>query len=100
MVPTHSFLHEISSCLTSTVPEKFYDKVEDGEIKLKKAPSFSFCDNGVMVEDETVPIEADVVILATGFKGEKKLKDMFVSQTFQNFIVGSPDAATPLYRST
>ncbi|XP_012467649.1 probable flavin-containing monooxygenase 1 isoform X1 [Gossypium raimondii] len=98
MVPTHSFLHEISSCLTSTVPEKFYDKVEDGEIKLKKAPSFSFCDNGVMVEDETVPIDADVVILATGFKGGKKLKDMFVSQTFQNFIVGSPDAATPLYR--
>ncbi|TYH31799.1 hypothetical protein ES288_A01G201000v1 [Gossypium darwinii] len=98
MVPTHSFLHEISSCLTSTVPEKFYDKVEDGEIKLKKAPSFSFCDNGVMVEDETAPIEAEVVILATGFKGEKKLKDMFVSQTFQNFIVGSPDAATPLYR--
>ncbi|XP_012460069.2 probable flavin-containing monooxygenase 1 [Gossypium raimondii] len=98
MVPTHSFLKEISSCLISTVPEKFYDKVENGEIKLKKAPSFSFCNNGVLVEGETSPIEADLVILATGFKGEKKLKHIFMSQTFQDYITGSPDAALPLYR--
>ncbi|KAB2036041.1 hypothetical protein ES319_D04G195800v1 [Gossypium barbadense] len=98
MVPTHSFLKEISSCLISTVPEKFYDKVENGEIKLKKAPSFSFCNNGVLVEGETSPIEADLVILATGFKGEKKLKHIFMSQTFQDNITGSPDAALPLYR--
>ncbi|KAG8500266.1 hypothetical protein CXB51_003610 [Gossypium anomalum] len=98
MVPTHSFLKEISSCLISTVPEKFYDKVENGEIKLKKAPSFSFCNNGVLVEGETSPIEADLVILATGFKGEKKLKHIFTSQTFQDYITGSPDAALPLYR--
>ncbi|KAG4153197.1 hypothetical protein ERO13_D04G170200v2 [Gossypium hirsutum] len=98
MVPTHSFLKEISSCLISTVPEKFYDKVENGEIKLKKAPSFSFCNNGVLVEGETSPIEADLVILATGFKGEKKLKHIFMSRTFQDYITGSPDAALPLYR--
>ncbi|KAK8522277.1 hypothetical protein V6N13_115255 [Hibiscus sabdariffa] len=89
MVPTHSFLNEISSCLISTVPQNFYDKVEDGEIKLKKSPSFSFCHNGILVEG---------VFFATGFKGEKKLKDIFVSKTFQNFIAGSPDAAIPLYR--
>ncbi|XP_022726426.1 probable flavin-containing monooxygenase 1 isoform X2 [Durio zibethinus] len=98
MVPTHSFLHDISSCLTSTVPEKFYDKVEEGKIKLKKAPNFSFCHNGVLVEDESTAIEADVVIWATGFKGEKKLRDIFVSQTFQDYITGTPDAAIPLYR--
>ncbi|KAB2088123.1 hypothetical protein ES319_A04G153100v1 [Gossypium barbadense] len=98
MVPTHSFLKEISSCLISTVPEKFYDKVENGEIKLKKAPSFSFCNNGILVEGETSPIEADLVILATGFKGEKMLKHIFMSQTFQDYITGSPDAALPLYR--
>ncbi|MBA0815167.1 hypothetical protein Gohar_020930 [Gossypium harknessii] len=98
MVPTHSFLKEISSCLISTVPEKFYDKVENGEIKLKKAPSFSFCNNGVFVEGETSLIEADLVILATGFKGEEKLKHIFMSQTFQDYITGSPDAALPLYR--
>ncbi|OMO92027.1 Dimethylaniline monooxygenase, N-oxide-forming [Corchorus olitorius] len=98
MVPEHSFLHEISSCLISTVPEKFYDKVEEGKIKLKKAPSFSFCQNGVLVEGETTPIEADLVILATGFQSEKKLRDIFVSQTFQKHIAGSHDAAIPLYR--
>ncbi|XWS55170.1 hypothetical protein CRYUN_Cryun10bG0152000 [Craigia yunnanensis] len=98
MVPTHSFLNEISSCLISTVPEKFYDKVEEGKIKLIKAPSFSFCHNGVLVEYETTPIEADVVVLSTGFKGEKMLKDIFVSQTFQDYITGSPDATIPLYR--
>ncbi|KAK6253965.1 hypothetical protein QUC31_015685 [Theobroma cacao] len=98
MVPTHSFLHDISSCLISTVPEKFYDKVEEGKIKLKKAPGFCFCHNGVLVEGEATPVGADVVILATGFKGEKKLRDIFVSQTFQDYIAGSPDAAMPLYR--
>ncbi|OMO79976.1 Flavin monooxygenase FMO [Corchorus capsularis] len=98
MVPEHSFLHEISSCLISTVPENFYDKAEEGKIKLKKAPSFSFCQNGVLVEGETTPIEADLVILATGFQSEKKLRDIFVSQTFQKHIAGSPDAAIPLYR--
>ncbi|XVE67296.1 hypothetical protein DITRI_Ditri08aG0149300 [Diplodiscus trichospermus] len=92
MVPTHGFLQEISSCLISIVPEKFYDNVEEGKIKLKKAPCFSFCNNGVLVEGETTPIEADVVILATGFNGEKKLKDIFVSQTFQDSMTGSPVA--------
>ncbi|KAK9001528.1 hypothetical protein V6N11_083310 [Hibiscus sabdariffa] len=47
MVPTHSFLNEISSCLIATVPAKFYDKDEEEEIKLQKAPSFSFCNHGV-----------------------------------------------------
>ncbi|XVF68047.1 hypothetical protein PTKIN_Ptkin10aG0171700 [Pterospermum kingtungense] len=98
MVPTHSFLHEISSCLISTVPEKFYDSVEQGKIKLKKAPSFSFCHNGVFVEGETTPIDADLAILATGFKGEKKLKDIFMSKTFRDHITESPDASLPLYR--
>ncbi|XVE67292.1 hypothetical protein DITRI_Ditri08aG0148900 [Diplodiscus trichospermus] len=98
MVPEHSFHKEISSCSISTVPEKFYDRVEEGKIKLKKASSFSFCHNGVLVEGETTPIEADLVILATGFKGEKKLKDIFLSQTFQNAITGSPDDTFPLYR--
>ncbi|RVW96663.1 putative flavin-containing monooxygenase 1 [Vitis vinifera] len=43
MVPKHSFLNEISSCLISTLPEGFYDRVEEGSILLKKAPKFGFC---------------------------------------------------------
>ncbi|KAM1345824.1 hypothetical protein FF1_035158 [Malus domestica] len=99
MVPRHSFLQEISSCLISTIPEKFYDRVQEGSIILKKSPgSFSFCQEGVLVEGEVSPVKTDVVILATGFRGDKKLKDIFVSPTFQDYIAGSPEAILPLYR--
>ncbi|GMY05321.1 probable flavin-containing monooxygenase 1 [Fagus crenata] len=98
MVPKQSFLTEISSCLIATVPEKFYDKVEEGSIILKKGNSFSFSKEGVLVNGEAQPLKTDLVILATGFKGEKKLKDTFLSPTFQNCIVGSLNASVPLYR--
>ncbi|KAL5788985.1 hypothetical protein ACOSP7_005934 [Xanthoceras sorbifolium] len=103
MVPRHSFLHEISSCLIATVPEKFYDKVEEGSIILKKSQSFSFCKEGILVcgadtKATTAPLNTDLVILATGYRGDKKLKDIFVSQTFQDFIAGSPTETLPLYR--
>ncbi|XP_034681788.1 probable flavin-containing monooxygenase 1 [Vitis riparia] len=98
MVPKHSFLKEISACLISTVPEGFYDRVEKGSIILKKAPKFSFCEQGIVVDGEITPIETDLVILATGFKGEKKLKDIFVSPAFQDCILGSPTASVPFYR--
>lgn len=98
MVPSHSFHRQINSCLISTVPEKFYDKVEEGNIILKKAPRFWFCKEGVLVDGEASPLKTDVVILATGFRGDKKLKDIFVSSTFQNLIAGSPNATIPLYR--
>ncbi|GLT85995.1 hypothetical protein SLE2022_041580 [Rubroshorea leprosula] len=99
MVPKQSFFEHINSCLISTIPEKFYDKVEEGSIRLKKAPSFSFCKDGVVIDgNEAAPIETDLVILATGFRGDKKLKDIFASQTFKDFIFGTPKAAIPLYR--
>ena len=98
MVPKNSFLQEINACLISTVPEKFYDRVEEGSIVLKKAPSFGFCGEGVLVDGEATPIKKDLVILATGFKGDEKLKDMFKSATFQDYIIGDPKEAVPLYR--
>ncbi|XP_059429313.1 probable flavin-containing monooxygenase 1 [Corylus avellana] len=98
MVPKHSFLQEISSCLISTVPEKFYDKVEERSIILKKASSFSFCKEGVLVNGEVQPLKTDLVILATGFRGDQKLKEIFVSTTFQDYIAGSANATVPLYR--
>ncbi|CAN0845418.1 Probable flavin-containing monooxygenase 1 [Linum grandiflorum] len=102
MVPKHGFLQEVSSCLISTVPEKFYDRVDEGSIKLTKAPSFSFCKEGIVVEgvvDKQEPLETDLVILATGFKGEKKLQDVFGSKRFREIIIGSSDTAVPLYRN-
>ncbi|KAK9987603.1 hypothetical protein SO802_027842 [Lithocarpus litseifolius] len=98
MVPKHSFHTEINSCLIPTVPEKFYDKVEEGSINLKKSKSFSFCKEGVLVNGEAQPLKTDLVILATGFQGDKKLKDIFVSPTFKDYIAGSLDATVPLYR--
>lgn len=98
MVPKHSFLQDISSCLISIVPEKFYDKVEAGSIILKKSQSFSFCEEGILVKGETTPLKSDLVIFATGFRGDKKLKDIFVSPPFQDCIAGSPNAKLPLYR--
>uniref|UniRef100_F6I0V9 Flavin-containing monooxygenase n=1 Tax=Vitis vinifera TaxID=29760 RepID=F6I0V9_VITVI len=47
--------------------------------------------------DKTAPLETDLVILATGFKGDEKLKDMFVSPAFKDCILGSPTASVPLY---
>ncbi|KAL9370591.1 hypothetical protein Peur_035731 [Populus x canadensis] len=98
MVPKHSFLQELNSCLIATVPQGFYDKVEEGSIKLKKAPSFSFCKEGIKVQGEDTTLETDLVILATGFEGEKKLKDIFESKMFQDCILGSPNSAVPLCR--
>jgi len=80
------------------VPEDFYNRVEKGSIKLKKAPSFTFCNKGILVDGETEPIETDLVILATGYKGVEKLKDIFASPTFQDFLAGSTNMSIPLYR--
>ncbi|KAJ6744744.1 FLAVIN-CONTAINING MONOOXYGENASE 1-RELATED [Salix purpurea] len=80
------------------LPHGFYDKAEEGSIILKKAPSFSFCKGDIKVQGEDTPLETDLVILATGFQGEKNIKDIFESKTFQDHILGSPDAAVPLYR--
>ncbi|XP_050211091.1 probable flavin-containing monooxygenase 1 [Mercurialis annua] len=98
MVPKHSFLQQISSCTISALPEKFYDRVENGSIILKKSQSIRFCKDGVRVDGEVAPLNIDLVILATGFRGDGKLKDIFVSPTFQDLIAGSPDATVPLYR--
>ncbi|KAI7988070.1 DNA topoisomerase 1 [Camellia lanceoleosa] len=68
---------------TGVMPgEDFYNRVEKGSIKLKKAPSFSFCKEGILVDGDTEAVETDMVILATGFKGVEKLKDILVSPTF------------------
>ena len=98
MVPEHSFFKEISSCFITTMPKGFYDSVEKGSIILKKASEFSFCKEGIMVDDESAVLETDLVILATGFKGDKKLKDIFVSPAFKDCIFGYSTASIPLYR--
>ncbi|KAJ6844943.1 putative flavin-containing monooxygenase 1 [Iris pallida] len=98
MVPEHSFSQAMSSCLIALWPDKFYDKVEEGSIVLKKSKTFSFCDEGVIIERESKPVESDLVIFATGFKSDEKLRNMFASPKFQKIIVGTPETTVPLYR--
>ncbi|KAG0491551.1 hypothetical protein HPP92_004595 [Vanilla planifolia] len=98
MLPEQSFFQAISSCLFCVLPEKFYDRVEEGSIVLKHSKTFEFCNEGIVVEGETSPIETDLVIYATGFKGDQKLRDIFVSPRFQKIVAGSSDSTAPLYR--
>lgn len=101
MVPEHSFLQEMNSCLISTVPQGFYDNAEKGSIILRRSPTFTFCKEGVLLDDRVgtkEPIKSDLVIFATGFRGDQKLKDIFASPKFQDYIFGSSNNAVPLYR--
>ncbi|XP_057966346.1 probable flavin-containing monooxygenase 1 [Malania oleifera] len=98
MVPKHSFSRDISTCLIAIVPEDFYNRVEKGSIILKKCQRLNFCKEGILIDDTDAPLKTDLVILATGFKGDKKLKDIFESPTFKDYITGSPTSTVPLYR--
>ncbi|KAL5706200.1 flavin-containing monooxygenase [Ranunculus cassubicifolius] len=97
-VPEQSFNQDINGCTLCVTPENFYDRVDEGSIVLKKSSTFSFCKYGLIVEGNTAPIETDIVILATGYKGDEKLRDIFSSSIFQKYIMGLPGRTVPLYR--
>lgn len=99
LVPDHSLFHAMTSCLLALMPDKFYERIEEGSIIVKKSQTFSFCKNGVIVDGESSPIETDLVILATGYKSDKKIKEIFASPLFQNIVAGSSTTTVPLYRS-
>ncbi|KAI9117566.1 hypothetical protein K1719_011732 [Acacia pycnantha] len=99
MVPNHSFLQEFSSCQIAILPENFYDKVEEGSIIIKRSHGFiRFCKEGLIIDGESKPFETDLVIFATGFKCDQKLRNIFKSPVFQNLIPPSTTSSVPLYR--
>ncbi|XP_058722929.1 probable flavin-containing monooxygenase 1 [Vicia villosa] len=98
LVPNHSFLQEISACQIGVLPEYFFDKVEEGSIVIKKSQSFSFCNEGLIIDGDAKPIKTDLVIFATGYKGDQKLRNIFKSPVFQNYISRSERSSVPLYR--
>nr|GLL20367.1 probable flavin-containing monooxygenase 1 [Ipomoea trifida] len=98
MIPKHSFLQQASSCKIFFLPQNFYGRVEEGSIVLKQSKGFCFCKEGLILDGESHPLKADLVILATGYKGQEKLRNIFTSQTFQNYIMGSSTSTLPLYR--
>ncbi|KAL1818825.1 hypothetical protein ACET3Z_013694 [Daucus carota] len=94
-VPKHRLSKEIMSCHSVKLSEEFYDMVEKGSIKLKKSKAFCFSKKGILFDSEVESADVDLVILATGFKYFEKLKDIFVSSTFQSDITTAPG----LYRN-
>ncbi|KAJ6411909.1 hypothetical protein OIU84_005051 [Salix udensis] len=95
MVPEHGFLKQISSCMFTVLPANFYDRVEEGSLVLKKSQSFNFCKNGLVIDSEETPIATDIVIFATGYKSDEKLKNIFKSSYFQKCIT---ESLAPFYR--
>lgn len=100
MVPEHSFFKAMATGMFCILPENFYAKVKEGSIILKPSKTFEFCKNGILIENESTPIELDLVIYATGFKGDQKLRNIFISPWFQKIVAGSEDSIVPLYRYT
>uniref|UniRef100_A0A0E0DBM2 Flavin-containing monooxygenase n=1 Tax=Oryza meridionalis TaxID=40149 RepID=A0A0E0DBM2_9ORYZ len=98
MVPDHGLFEALITCLIAITPRDHYKRLEEGSIVLKKSKTFSFCKEGVLVEGESSPINSDIVIFGTGFRGGQKIKEMFTSEYFQSIAVGSACTTIPLYR--
>ncbi|KAG0453282.1 hypothetical protein HPP92_025946 [Vanilla planifolia] len=98
MVPEHSFFQALSSCLLCILPCRFYDMVKQGSIVLKPSNTFKFCQRGIVIDGQNSPIDADLVIFATGYRGDQKLKNIFVSPWFQKIVTDSQGNIVPLYR--
>ncbi|KDP30196.1 hypothetical protein JCGZ_16978 [Jatropha curcas] len=96
MLPKRRFDEDFSTCQMATLSEKFFEKLEEGSIFIKNSKSVGFCNEGLIIDGEAQPLEVDVVIYATGFNGLEKLKIIFESSVFQEYI----QAAAPvlLYR--
>jgi dimethylaniline monooxygenase (N-oxide forming) len=103
MVPDHSFSAAMLGWRISALPERFYETVDDGGIVLRRCGSFSFCAGGVVLDVDGAServVDADVVILATGFDADRLLSGVFVSPWFRKIVVAEPsDTMLPLYRS-
>ncbi|KAK2645164.1 hypothetical protein Ddye_020359 [Dipteronia dyeriana] len=96
--PDHPFEEDYASCQMAILPENFFSEAEKGKILFKRALSkWWFWNEGIEFEDNT-KLEADVVILATGFDGKKKLQSI-LPEPFSSLVVDST-GIMPLYRGT
>eukprot|EP00253_Pinus_taeda_P023641 PITA_23641 len=94
LVPHHSFLRELTSCQISSLPDGLFSKAEEGCIHFRKSTNWGFCSKGIVLDDQTV-VEADLVLFATGYDSEKKLKSL-LPKIFAEPLEKS--AVVPLYR--
>ncbi|CAL9110603.1 unnamed protein product [Musa textilis] len=95
--PTHPFVEDYASCQMAILPENFFAEADEGRIAFKRSSRWCFWESGVVLDDDT-KLEADVVLLATGFDGKQKLKSV-LPEPFRGLIVDS-SGVMPLYRGT
>lgn len=79
LIPSHSFLDDVSACILPQLPPSFFPLVEEGRIKLTKSATWHFTPGGVRLDDGR-QVDADAVILCTGYDGLSKLKALLPSQ--------------------
>ncbi|XP_010050429.2 probable flavin-containing monooxygenase 1 [Eucalyptus grandis] len=96
--PDHPFEEDYASCQMAILPENFFSEADKGKIQFKRAPSrWWFWSRGIEFEDGS-KLEADVVILATGYDGKQKLQSL-LAEPFRSLVVDS-SGVMPLYRGT
>lgn len=94
LVPNQTFFEQFASCQVPLLPEGFFRRVNAGHINLHRAADWSFSQTGVVLADGT-NIEADVIILGTGYDGEKKLRSLLKHECGE---MEGPGNVLPLYR--
>ncbi|GMY36507.1 probable flavin-containing monooxygenase 1 [Fagus crenata] len=82
--PDHPFEEDYASCQMAIMPENFFSE-------------WWFSKEGIEFDDNT-KLEADVVVLATGYDGKKKLKAI-LPEPFCS-LLEYPSGIIPLYRGT
>ncbi|EEF46227.1 dimethylaniline monooxygenase, putative [Ricinus communis] len=95
--PDHPFVEDYASCQMALMPENFFSEADKGKILFKRAFKWWFTKEGLEFEDNT-RLEADVVMLATGYDGMKKLKKI-MPEPFCS-LLEYPAGVMPLYRGT
>ncbi|KAK4546712.1 hypothetical protein RGQ29_032874 [Quercus rubra] len=95
--PDHPFEEDYASCQMAIMPENFFSEADKGKILFKRASNWWFSKEGIEFDDDT-KLEADVVVLATGYDGKKKLKAI-LPEPFRT-LLEYPSGIMPLYRGT
>ncbi|XP_057969491.1 probable flavin-containing monooxygenase 1 [Malania oleifera] len=95
--PEHPFQEDYASCQMAILPENFFSKADEGKIMFRRASKWWFWKGGVEFEDGR-KLEADVVVLATGYDGKQKLKAI-LPEPFLS-LLEYPTGIMPLYRGT
>ncbi|XP_043706850.1 probable flavin-containing monooxygenase 1 [Telopea speciosissima] len=100
--PDHPFEEDYASCQMAILPENFFSLADQGMISFKKTSSspsntWWFSNEGLEFDDGT-KLDADVVLLATGFDGKRKLKTL-LPEPFRSLVEDS-SGVMPLYRGT